>query len=148
MKFNNHKLSALSERKLYILIFHSYVLLCYTFFSTLPNNLFPVSISDVALSFTSFISSTGRLPVNICARCLISSSIFSRSFLRLGSFSCWTKAELLEQNEEIESWQLELTRKKSLKYSCHSFNTDVISFTVSLRLTTRSFLTISTSSAA
>lgn len=47
----------------------------------LPNNLFPVSISDVANNFTSFISSTGRLPDNICDLNFISFT----NFCRIGS---------------------------------------------------------------
>lgn len=49
-------------------------------------------------------------------------------------------------NDKCRQKSFELTRKKILKYSCHSLKTDVISFTISPRLTTRSFLTISTSS--
>lgn len=47
-----------------------------------------MSISDAALSFMSFISSTGRFPDSIWALSLISSSIFSRTCLRLGSLRC------------------------------------------------------------
>lgn len=50
---------------------------------TLPNNLFPVSISDVAFNLISFIASTGRFPLNICERNLINSSIFSRIAFKL-----------------------------------------------------------------